>query len=156
FKLLILGDGPLRQDLEKTVALYSMVDEVEFTGSVSTSRLYDEIRHSRALVLPSFAEGLPMAIMEAMALHRPVISTFIAGIPELVIPGENGWLVPAGSVEALVDAMQAVLEAPVDQLQAMGDRAFEKTRELHSADKNAAQLARLIATGGQTGAPVSS
>ena len=61
----------------------------------------DEILAARALVLPSFAEGLPVVIMEAMALRRPVITTYVAGIPELVRDGENGWLVPAGDVEAL-------------------------------------------------------
>ena len=53
------------------------------------------------MVLPSFAEGLPIVIMEALALGRPVVSTYIAGIPELVQHGESGWLVPAGSVAAL-------------------------------------------------------
>ena len=64
---------------------------------------------ARALVLPSFAEGLPVVIMEAMALRRPVISTYVAGIPELVRPGENGWLVPAGDVEALAELCRLVL-----------------------------------------------
>ena len=62
--------------------------------------------------LPSFAEGLPVVLMEAMALRRPVISTYIAGIPELVIPGEHGWLVPAGDVEALTKARRTCLDAP--------------------------------------------
>ena len=61
----------------------------------------DMLEAARALVLPSFAEGLPVVIMEAMVLGRPVISTFVGGIPELVRPGENGWLVPAGDIEAL-------------------------------------------------------
>jgi colanic acid/amylovoran biosynthesis glycosyltransferase len=147
FKLLVIGDGPLRGVLEETAERYSLGGQVEFTGSVPTSRLYDEIKRARALVLPSFAEGLPMAIMEAMALRRPVISTFIAGIPELVVPGENGWLVPAGSVDLLVDAIQEVLESSPEQLNAMGERAFAKTCELHSADKTVTQLVRLIASG---------
>ena len=62
-------------------------------------------------------------IMEAMALRRPVITTYVAGIPELVRPGENGWLVPAGDVEALADAMAACLDAPVDVLARMGEAA---------------------------------
>ena len=63
----------------------------------------EEISAARALVQPSLAEGLPVVIMEALALRRPIISTFIAGIPELVGPGEHGWLVPAGDVDALVE-----------------------------------------------------
>ena len=67
------------------------------------------ILDARALVLPSFAEGLPVVIMEAMALRRPVISTYVAGIPELVRDGEHGWLVPAGDVDALVRPLSSVL-----------------------------------------------
>src|SRR5688572_31740184 len=59
----------------------------------------------------SFAEGLPVVIMEALALGRPVLATAVAGIPELVSP-ECGWLVPAGSVEALVQAMKDALATP--------------------------------------------
>ena len=81
----------------------------------------NEILAARALVLPSFAEGLPVVIMEAMALRRPVISTFVAGIPELVHPGEHGWLVPAGDVEALASAMQACLDTPTETLARMGE-----------------------------------
>jgi glycosyltransferase involved in cell wall biosynthesis len=132
------------------VERYSLGDQIEFTGSVSTDRLYDEIRNARALVLPSFAEGLPMAIMEAMALHRPVITTFIAGIPELVISGDNGWLVPAGSIDELADAMQEALETPLEQLNEMGERAFARVRRLHSADQNALELAQLIAPPART------
>ncbi len=80
------------------------------------------------MVLPSFAEGLPVVIMEAMALRRPVISTYVAGIPELVRPGIDGWLVPAGDVEALAEAMQACLEAPVEELARMGEAAHAARR----------------------------
>ena len=152
FKLMILGDGPLRKELEDAVEHYSLANQIEFTGSISTDRLYEEIKNARALVLPSFAEGLPMAIMEAMALHRPVITTFIAGIPELVIPGENGWLIPAGSIDALADAMEDALATPLERLNEMGKNAFERARELHSADQNVLQLAQLIDPSVGTGA----
>ena len=84
---------------------------MRITGWISSDQVRDEILAARALVLPSFAEGLPVVIMEAMALRRPVISTFVAGIPELVHDGENGWLVPAGDVDALADAMIDCLAA---------------------------------------------
>ena len=67
-----------------------------------------EVMRSRALVLASFAEGLPVVLMEALALERPVISTTIAGVSELV-DARNGWLVPAGSVDHLCDAMRQAL-----------------------------------------------
>jgi glycosyltransferase involved in cell wall biosynthesis len=106
--------------------------------------LREEILTARALVLPSFAEGLPMVIMEAMALERPVISTFVAGIPELLHSGEHGWLVPAGDVEALMRAMQTCLEAPPQTLARMGAAACRRVRERHNVDIQAAQLEQLF------------
>ena len=104
----------------------------------------EEILAARALVLPSFAEGLPVVIMEAMALRRPVISTFVAGIPELVRPGEHGWLVPAGDVDALAQAMQACLDAPADTLARMGEAAHTRVLARHDVDTEAARLAKLF------------
>jgi glycosyltransferase involved in cell wall biosynthesis len=100
-----------------------------------------ELQAARALVLPSFAEGLPVVIMEAMALGRPVISTFVAGIPELVQAGENGWLVPAGDVEALADAMQDCLESSTERLDAMGLNGRRRVLQRHDVNVEAAKLA---------------
>jgi colanic acid/amylovoran biosynthesis glycosyltransferase len=78
--------------------------------------------------------------MEAMALRRPVISTFVAGIPELINPGENGWLIPAGDVEALTSAMQTCLDAPAEEIARMGDAASTRVLERHDMDKEAGKL----------------
>jgi glycosyltransferase involved in cell wall biosynthesis len=96
------------------------------------------------MVLPSFAEGLPVVCMEALALRRPVISTFVAGIPELVEPGSCGWLVPAGSVEPLVEAMRAALRSTPDELNSMGEAGARKVAQQHDADHEAARLAQLF------------
>jgi glycosyltransferase involved in cell wall biosynthesis len=90
------GDGP-RGEIEAPLEARSRI-AVRVTGWISSHRVRAEILAARALILPSFAEGLPVVLMEAMALRRPVLSTYVAGIPELVIPGENGWLFPAGSI----------------------------------------------------------
>jgi glycosyltransferase involved in cell wall biosynthesis len=82
--------------------------------------------------------------MEALALGRPVISTYVAGIPELVRMGESGWLVPAGSVPALVAAMREAVTAPVEQLEQMGRAGAALVAERHDAKKEAAKLAALI------------
>ena len=79
-----------------------------------------------------------------MALKRPVISTYVAGIPELVIDGENGWLVPAGSVTSLTNAMQAVLATPQQQLLKMGEAAYNSVRQRHDIDVEASKLASLF------------
>ncbi len=142
--IVIMGGGPMRKDLEGLIARLNLADKIELTGPVSAERLVAEIEGARGLVLPSFAEGLPMVLMEALALRRPAISTYIAGIPELIIPGENGWLVPAGSVDDLVDAMRALLDTPTEALGQMAQAGFRRTRELHSADRLADQLAELF------------
>ena len=85
-----------------------------------------------------------MVIMEAMALRRPIISTFVAGIPELVHPGEHGWLVPAGDVDALSQAMQECLEAPVETLALMGEAAQKRVLARHNVDTQAAELESLF------------
>ena len=112
FNLVLVGDGEMRGELEALIAAYELQTKVRITGWISSDNVRQELLAARALVLPSFAEGLPVVIMEAMALRRPVISTYIAGIPELVTSGEHGWLVPAGDAESLAFAMRACLEAP--------------------------------------------
>ena len=94
--------------------------------------------------MPSFAEGLPVVIMEAMALRRPVLTTYVAGIPELVRPGENGWLFPAGAIDGLVAALDDCLAQPVEVLQHMGDAAYARVLERHSIDREASKLAELF------------
>ena len=81
--------------------------------------------------------------MEAMALHRPVISTYVAGIPELVKAGENGWLVPAGDLEALMGAMRECIAATDERLAQMGAMGQERVSVCHDIDKQASQLAAL-------------
>jgi glycosyltransferase involved in cell wall biosynthesis len=147
FELVLGGDGELRPDIEALIARYKLQHSVRITGWLTTEQVRNELLAARALVLPSLAEGLPVVIMEAMALRRPVISTFIAGIPELVIPGEHGWLVPASDVDALAQAMLACLDAPLDTLARMGEAARERVLERHDVDAEAAKLATLIRNG---------
>ncbi len=84
FELVLAGDGEMRAEAEQFIADHELRSRVRITGWISNDQVRTELLGARALVLPSFAEGLPVVIMEAMALRRPVISTFIAGIPELV------------------------------------------------------------------------
>jgi glycosyltransferase involved in cell wall biosynthesis len=144
FELTIVGDGPLRKLLEARIAALDLTGTVHLVGWQSNSEVRRHLLESRALVLPSFAEGLPVVIMESLALHRPVISTYVAGIPELVEHDVCGKLVPAGSVEPLVEAMQAVLEAPVERLAAMGAEGARRVARQHCAATEAAKLAALI------------
>lgn len=144
FELVLAGDGELRADIEALIERYKLRDRVRITGWISGARVREEVLAARALVLPSFAEGLPVVLMEAMALQRPVISTYVAGIPELVIPGEHGWLVPAGDIEALTQAMRACLDVPTEVLMRMGEAAHQRVVERHDAHREAAKLAALF------------
>ena len=120
FEILFAGDGPLRAPIEAEIRAHGLEDVVRILGWVDNPRVRELLLEARALVLASFAEGLPVVIMEALALGRPVISTCIAGIPELVVNSENGWLIPAGDVERLADAMQEVVTSEPLALRGLG------------------------------------
>ena len=142
FELVLAGDGPMRSQIESAIRRYQLGDCVTITGWITSDQVRNELLQSRAMVLPSFGEGLPVVIMEALALGRPVISTYIAGIPELVRSGESGWLVPAGAVEPLVDAMAHAVTSPAELLDRMGEAGRAAVRERHDASKEAARLGR--------------
>ena len=144
FKLVFVGDGPLRPQIETLIARHGLQDHIEITGWASNNQVQQHILASRAMVLPSFAEGLPVVVMEALALGRPVISTYVAGIPELVEPGTCGWLVPPGSVESLTGAMRAALQWPVEKLEQMGRVGAERVAQQHDAAIEASKLAALF------------
>ena len=144
FELVLAGDGPLRAEIERSIDDRGLSGRVRITGWLSGDQVKNEIQHARALVLPSFAEGLPVVIMEALALGRPVLSTYVAGIPELVIPGENGLLVPAGNVQMLARAMKTILQISPTDLVAMGIRGRQRVVEFHDCLKEAEKLARLF------------
>jgi glycosyltransferase involved in cell wall biosynthesis len=143
-ELVLAGDGPMRPQIEELIRQLHLEDRVRITGWISSGQVRKEILAARTLVLPSFSEGLPVAIMEAMALRRPVIATYVAGIPELVRHGENGWLVPAGSVRHLAEAMEDCLARPPEDIQRLGESGYEQVRERHSADLEASKLAELF------------
>lgn len=151
FELTFAGDGELRREIEAAIAHGNLAARVRITGFSNEAAVRKYIREARALVLPSFTEGLPVVLMEAFALGRPVVSTFIAGIPELVEPGKSGWLVAAGSLDQLTAALREVLEAPVERLEAMGRVGRARVLERHDVAKSGRTLADLF-TGSRPGA----
>ncbi|HQT25682.1 MAG TPA: glycosyltransferase, partial [Burkholderiales bacterium] len=138
--LVLAGDGPLRPEIESLVDRLGLADHVRITGWISSGQVLEEIQASRALVLPSFAEGLPVVLMEACALRRPVVTTSIAGIPELVQDGESGWVVPAGSVEKLGDALKELFETSPKALSEMGEKAYGRVSSQHDIRIECANL----------------
>jgi glycosyltransferase involved in cell wall biosynthesis len=143
-ELVLAGDGEMRPEIEALIKQHALASTIRITGWISSDQVREEILASRAMVLPSFAEGLPVVIMEAMALRRPVLTTYVAGIPELVHPGENGWLFPAGDVDELVKVLEDFLNTPTDVIEKMGQAAHERVLERHSIDVEAAKLAKLF------------
>jgi colanic acid/amylovoran biosynthesis glycosyltransferase len=147
--LVLAGDGEMRGEIEALIAANNLGSHISITGWINGDQVREEMLSARAMVLPSFAEGLPVVVMEAMALRRPVLTTYIAGIPELVRHGETGWLFPAGDVEALAAALEACLAATPAQLEAMGEAGHQRVLARHAVDTEAAKLAQLMR---QTGA----
>ncbi|MFM2314850.1 MAG: hypothetical protein RLZZ04_4126 [Cyanobacteriota bacterium] len=144
FKLILVGDGPLRLQIEAMVVQYGLQQHVELTGWLSNAAVRQQILAAQIMVLPSFAEGLPVVIMEALALSRPVISTYIAGIPELLENNHCGWLVPSGSVEALTSVMRHALQLPPQELEQMSQVGRERVRQQHNVTLEAQKLGNLF------------
>lgn len=147
----IIGDGEDRAAIEEQIVRSALTHRVRLLGWAGPETVRAALQSARALVLASFAEGLPVVLMEAMASRRPVIATAIAGIPELV-DEDVGWLVPSGSPEALAQALEAAVDAAPAALAAMGERGRLRVLERHDPDRNAAGLAALLAPLAQAGA----
>jgi glycosyltransferase involved in cell wall biosynthesis len=143
-ELILAGDGELRAELEHAIDRNDLGDRVRITGWVDEATVRNLLREARALVQPSFAEGLPVVMIEAMAMQRPVIGSCVAAIPELVRDGQNGWLVTAGNVEDLTTAMRSALLAPRERLAALGRRAARRARENHDTETEVAKLIALF------------
>lgn len=145
FELVLIGDGPMRPEIEEAIARLGLAGIVRLAGWMDSQAIRRELIESRALVLPSFAEGLPVVIMESLALGRPVLSTSIAGIPELVRDGVNGWLVPAGSACHLAEGIRRILATSTEDLDRMGRAGAAAVAREHDAAVEAGKLARLLA-----------
>lgn len=144
FKIVLVGDGPFRQKIEDLIVQFHLENYIEITGWATNLEVQQHILKAQVMVLPSFAEGLPVGIMEAFALSRPVISTYIAGIPELVEPGVCGWLVPSGSIEALANAMRSAIDTPVERLTEMGKAGYQRVLKDYSITTETQKLLALF------------
>jgi colanic acid/amylovoran biosynthesis glycosyltransferase len=147
FELVLVGDGELREPIEMMIARHGLSKQVRITGWATAEQVKYEMLNARAVILPSFAEGLPVVLMEAMILGRPVLSTFVAGIPELVVDGKTGWLFPAGSKRDMLDAIRECLVTPVDVLQEMGRCGRTRALKRHNLSRQADLLLELFRFG---------
>lgn len=145
-RLVIIGDGPFRELIENKIRELELQDMVQMKGWCTAAEIRTQLLAARAFVLASFAEGLPVSIMEAMALKRPVIASRITGIPELVRDGVDGFLFTPADVHALTEVLIKVGGLQAEQLQLMGEQAYEQVRARHHTDLAVAKLDSLLTT----------
>lgn len=143
-RLTLAGEGEIRPRLEQLAAELGIADRVEFLGAVGQDDLHALYAGASVFCLPSFAEGVPVVLMEAMAMEVPVITTKIAGIPELVEDGRTGLLVAPGRADELADALERLLADPALAAR-LGRQGREKVVAEFDCERSAAQLYELFA-----------
>jgi glycosyltransferase involved in cell wall biosynthesis len=140
----VVGEGPLRPALESRARELGLAEAVRFHGALSGEDVRRVIQASSGIVLPSFAEGLPVVLMEAMGLGRPALTTRITGIPELVIDGHNGWLMTPADPEALVRVLIEFAQTSDERLNELGRHAHQAAAAKHQIKGAVLALDRLL------------
>lgn len=143
-RLTLVGDGPDREALLDQARALELADIVEFAGYLSQTEVAALLAYADCLVLPSFAEGVPVVLMEAMAARLPVIATRVGGVSELVADGVSGRLVAPGDAAALADAIRQVMTS---DRHAMGDAGRAAVEAGFTIETEAARLAALLRAG---------
>jgi len=139
--LLLVGDGDLAGEVKAQVETARLVDRVHFLGS--RRDVPDLLAASDSFVLPSLWEGLPVALVEAMASSLPIVATAVSGTSQVMVDGATGWLVSPGDAPALAAAMTELLSDPV-RASAMSAAARERVTAYLSARGQAEHLASLF------------
>jgi colanic acid/amylovoran biosynthesis glycosyltransferase len=139
----IVGGGSFRPEIEARIAELHLESKITLVGEVHSDQVAERLRHADLFCLPSFFEGIPISIMEAMATGLPVVATAVGGIPELVIDRRTGFLVPAGRPDALADAIEAFVADPTLRT-SMAAAARELVVAEHDAAVTIKELAALF------------
>jgi colanic acid/amylovoran biosynthesis glycosyltransferase len=139
-RLRLAGDGPDRIALRQDVEGRGLSDRVSFEGNVNQDKLLELYRESDALVLSSFAEGLPVVLMEAMAMEIPCVAPWVNGIPEIITHETDGLLVPPGDAAALARAVGRLMD-DAELRRNLGQNARLKILEKFELRRNAEHLA---------------
>ena len=144
-RLTFVGSGPLEELIRSEASSCGMDRHVRLTGELPAEAVRQELEDSDLFCLTSFAEGLPISIMEAMAVGVPLVATSIAGIPELAVDGATALTVPPGNVEALAEAIGRLLSDTQlrDRIVASARKQVEAQHDRH---RNAAALYELFAS----------
>jgi glycosyltransferase involved in cell wall biosynthesis len=142
-RLTLVGDGPERASLEARAKALGLQDAVDFAGYRTQEEVAAFLEAADMLVLPSFAEGLPVVLMEALASRIPAIATPVAGVSELVQDGATGLLVPPGDIDGLTDALDRLLSDP-DLCRRLGEAGCRAVGERHDVAREVAKLFALF------------
>lgn len=132
FKLFAGGDGEVDK-FQETVSQYNLEDEVTYLGWVGDDKKKASLKDADIYVLPSYSEGLPVSILEAMSYGLPVISTPICGIPHAVVDGVNGFLVEPGDIDGLENRLFELI-SDSNKRNKMGSSSFEMARDIFSVE----------------------
>jgi glycosyltransferase involved in cell wall biosynthesis len=147
FRIEIVGDGPQRSLLERAIVRHGLEDSVALVGSMPHERLVERMRTSAMIVLPCietrerFMDGIPNLLIESLALEVPVVSTRLSGIPELVVDGETGRLVPPRDAVALADAIESLLRDPA-RGRVLGRNGRGRVEAMFDLGRNVEELVR--------------
>lgn len=139
----LVGDGPERASLAEHVARLGLTDRVVFEGALNQDRVRALYRESDCFVLPSFAEGVPVVLMEAMSMAIPCVTTWITGIPELIENGREGLLAPPSDDEAIAACIARLMDDP-ELRHRIGQAAREKVLRDYNLARNVERLARVF------------
>ncbi|WP_394171937.1 glycosyltransferase family 4 protein [Thalassotalea litorea] len=138
-ELVIAGQGAMEPAMKQLLEQANVQNKVTFLGSIAHSQVADEIRRARVVVLPSYAEGVPNILLEAMACGKPVVATEVGGIPEIVTD-ETSILVPAKTVKPLTSALDDALNkawSPRDIVEHASQ--FDWQKNIHHVQQTIAQ-----------------
>jgi glycosyltransferase involved in cell wall biosynthesis len=142
-RLTLVGDGPSRPAIEAQLSRLGRRDHVHLTGAVGQDQILERYARADVFCLPSFAEGVPVVLMEAMATELPVLTTRITGVPELVADGANGVLVRPGRSDVLADALAELAKDP-DRRRELGAAGRQTVIDEFEVKRSAEQLAKLF------------
>jgi len=139
----LVGDGPDRAVLERYAAEHGLENHVVFHGFTPQDKLDSLYRKADIFALPSFAEGVPGVLMEAMAMEIPCVATWITGIPELIRNGIDGLLVAPSDVQSFADAIERLIDDPELRIR-LGTAGRKRVLDKFDLRKNSAILADVI------------
>ena len=145
FHLTLVGDGPDRARIESAIAEHRLGEHITLTGSLTQAGVRAELARAQVFVLPSFAEGIPVVLMEAMSSGVPCVSTPVNGIPELIEHGRSGLLATPGDVDSLTAQLRRLIDEPALRA-AIAPAARERVQERFDLSRNVRQLGHVFAT----------